>query len=750
MIIKEMTATFGRLNQSRLELKDGLNLIHAPNEGGKSTWCGFLKSMFYGIPTRDRDKKGYLADKNRYQPWSGAPMEGELRLVWQGRDIALRRFTKGSIPFGGFSAVYTGTEEPVPGLTGDNCGTTLLGVGREVWERSAFVGQSPTLAIDGTPELERRIAALFSSGEEEVSFSQAERLLRDWQNRRQHNKTGIIPRLEQELGEVNATLTRMEAANGRIVRAQADCLSLRTQKTELEEELHIHRRLAQRALNQRYAQAMEEFRQAKSELEQLQQDQNRHGPLPHRDLLKQAQGELQHLHVLEEELRLADQETARASQLWHEAQEHSFDPCFPNMTGEQAAEQAARDFSRTQTLLEQESRTHKQRPLLFLPGLILGLSQVVAGLLIRQSLFPFLFGGLGLFGFMTIVLLTRHNRTIRTLQGELQQVLQRYGAQEPEDITALAADYRRRAEAARLAGEECRRARTVQAERQTRLSGAQAKLLSFVRTFAPDTYDLSDCSVALSRALGLEDHLREHAGRLELIRRRCEDLQAQGAQEFDTLEMLWPPQRTPEETQNKLHQVSAALSSAENQLAMAQGELLSLGNPSELDVRRENLEDQLERRRQEHDALTVALDALRQANAQLQERFAPELNRRSGQILSDLTGGRYRALSLNREFDASAVSRDGLLPRDSIALSRGTADQIYLAVRLAVCQLCLPGDDPSPIVLDDALLTFDDERMALALNHLAGLDRQVLLFSCHRREEQYLEGHKNVNLCQLY
>ena len=67
MRIKRMTATFGGLTEQRLELAPGLNLIQAPNESGKSTWAGFLKAMLYGIDTRDRDKKGHLADKNRYQ-----------------------------------------------------------------------------------------------------------------------------------------------------------------------------------------------------------------------------------------------------------------------------------------------------------------------------------------------------------------------------------------------------------------------------------------------------------------------------------------------------------------------------------------------------------------------------------------------------------------------------------------------------------------------------------------------------------
>ena len=62
----------------------------------------------------------------------------------------------------------------------------------EVFERSAFAGQGGA-AIDGAPALEARIAALASSGEEDVSYSQVERRLRDWLNRRKHNKTGLIP-----------------------------------------------------------------------------------------------------------------------------------------------------------------------------------------------------------------------------------------------------------------------------------------------------------------------------------------------------------------------------------------------------------------------------------------------------------------------------------------------------------------------------------------------------------------------------
>ena len=137
-------------------------------------------------------------------------MEGELELEWQGRDITLRRGPRGNVPFGSFSAVYTGTREPVPELTPTACGELLTGVGAEVFTRSAFLGAGD-LAVTAAPELERRIAALVSSGEEDVSFSQAQERLKEWRNRRRVNRSvGEIPRLEGELAQAEARLNQMD------------------------------------------------------------------------------------------------------------------------------------------------------------------------------------------------------------------------------------------------------------------------------------------------------------------------------------------------------------------------------------------------------------------------------------------------------------------------------------------------------------------------------------------------------------
>ena len=139
----------------------------------------------------------------------------------------------------------------------------------------------------------------------------------------------------------------------------------------------------------------------------------------------------------------------------------------------------------------------------------------------------------------------------------------------------------------------------------------------------------------------------------------------------------------------------------------------------------------------------MTLEALEEANGQLRARFSPALNQRAGELFSALTGGKYEEVTLTRELEASAREAGDIRPRRALTLSRGTVDQLYLAVRLAVCELALPGEDPAPLVLDDALSDFDDGRMALALECLRDLarTRQVLLFTCHSREQSWLERY---------
>ena len=65
---------------------------------------------------------------------------------------------------------------------------------------------------------------------------------------------------------------------------------------------------------------------------------------------------------------------------------------------------------------------------------------------------------------------------------------------------------------------------------------------------------------------------------------------------------------------------------------------------------------------------------------------------------------RYEGVVLDRQFRLSAeITGDGVY-RDAQLLSAGALDQLYLAVRLAICQLVLPPEREVPMVLDLSLI----------------------------------------------
>ena len=209
MRIYKMTATFGKLEQATLELKPGLNIITAPNEWGKSTWCAFLVAMLYGLDTRAKTTKTALADKERYAPWSGSPMAGRIDLNWNGRDITIERRTKRRIPLGEFQAYETASGLPVPELTATNCGATLLGVEQSVFRRAGFIRHAD-LPVTQDEALRRRLNALVTTGDDSGAADRLAEQLKDLKNRCRYNRSGLLPQaeaersaLEEKIGELD-------------------------------------------------------------------------------------------------------------------------------------------------------------------------------------------------------------------------------------------------------------------------------------------------------------------------------------------------------------------------------------------------------------------------------------------------------------------------------------------------------------------------------------------------------------------
>jgi hypothetical protein len=131
---------------------------------------------------------------------------------------------------------------------------------------------------------------------------------------------------------------------------------------------------------------------------------------------------------------------------------------------------------------------------------------------------------------------------------------------------------------------------------------------------------------------------------------------------------------------------------------------------------------------------------------------------RAGEILDRLTDGRW--VALRAEEDATGrrlrVLRADNDPKGTAELSEGTADQVFLALRLAaVAELHLErltaGERAIPLVLDDVLVTFDDDRTADALEILRDLSPglQVVVFTHHLRVAEAAKALDGVTVSHL-
>lgn len=634
MIIRHMQGTFGTLDGEQLRLDTGLNIIYAPNESGKSTWCAFLRAMLYGIDTSQRARAGFVPDKQKYAPWSGKPMAGELELEQGGKCITIRRWTEApNAPLRGFSAVYTGTDIPVPGLTAADAGEQLTGVSAEVFARTAFIGQGG-LVVTGTPELEKRISAIVTSGEEASSYTEADAQLRAWLRRRRSGQHGALPELEGRITTVEEQLHRLE----RNAQEQAACAA--------------------------------EIAQTDAELQTVTEQMNAARQRQRRAALSSMGEEKSNLRTLEQALEQARRDAAaRRTAL---EQTH-----FGVQTPDEAGETAERDAQRAESLAG--TAEHGGKPYFWIAALVLAALCAVLGYLVAQPLY---YAAIALAVLAVVLLVVARSGKKRAQQASaaLGKLLRSYGAQDADGIYY-------QAEVHRAAYRAC--AAAMQAEQKA------AAALEDAREHQCETHE------RLLQSLDFESGTGEAAA---LYQRKC------------ALESVRTRLRT--------------------QQAQLTGAALAIGDPMALGSEHAQLLEQRDALERQYAAIALAIETLGRADSELQSRFSPQLAQKAADYMDYLTDGRYDELVLARDLSAKARSADDPTPRDTAYLSAGTADLLYLSVRLALCELTCPADDPCPLVLDDTLVNFDDARAkrARALFGEIAQHRQVILFTCHERD----------------
>ncbi|RAP78009.1 AAA family ATPase [Paenibacillus montanisoli] len=180
-------------------------------------------------------------------------------------------------------------------------------------------------------------------------------------------------------------------------------------------------------------------------------------------------------------------------------------------------------------------------------------------------------------------------------------------------------------------------------------------------------------------------------------------------------------------------------------------QLLQSGDRARLIMEREQAAAALEQLIHRYAARSLGMTMIRRTKRIMEEQRQPGVLREASRLMNRLSEGRYMRISMPEGEQRIALeTSDGRLVESKL-LSRGTAEQLYLAMRLAL------GDEASaahelPLLLDDPLVNFDLARQKAAievLSELAGR-RQLVLFTCHdHMRDLALAGLPDAQLIHL-
>lgn len=133
--------------------------------------------------------------------------------------------------------------------------------------------------------------------------------------------------------------------------------------------------------------------------------------------------------------------------------------------------------------------------------------------------------------------------------------------------------------------------------------------------------------------------------------------------------------------------------------------------------------------------LELAMERVEVVSRNIQKDFGRELNEEATKVFKSITNEKYSRVVVDEDLNVSVYREGRTLGLEQV--SRGTVEQIYFSLRMAITTLL--HTEELPVLLDDTFAYYDDKRLKSVLLWLYENKKQVIIFTCHRREIELLE-----------
>ncbi len=676
--------SFGKFRDREITFSPGLNLIYGANEAGKSTLFAFMKGMLFGIEKK-RGKAAKGDPYERFKPWDNpGAYQGAMDIESDGRTYRIERNFLATDKRLRVTDVTTGREIPLPGEFMEWFAPQISEAGFVNTVLAPQSGATTESALQS--ELSNYIANMSMAKNREVDVAGARATLAEQEKAFKARNEKVIAEEEQRLGrQLREDLTTM-----REMEALAETLA--SDKQELgalgEELLLIEKESgndAETELNLRVSE-YETYRTDRAEA--LEQAQAIVMLTERRNALQAelAKDSREQITKEREKRRAFERQAGELQQQW----ENDADEC--RMRARLAAERAG------------------GKPMLLVLAVLFAIVSGIGGTMLLSV-------GI-VFAVAAVVCAIGYVVTRRTAQTEARARIEE--ADRMEQTPPLLDELRET---------------ILQLPTEEELAERLAELAQKEGTLAEVEKQLAEDTEKQERVRG------ELAGREEELLSYFSGLMPMEALDYSVIRDL-QGRMMARAAQNNMRRESAnsRRDGLLRSVARAEASLEQMGDVeeriTEAEVRLAEIATEKRANEIELRALALAKSTMEELSQEIHDSFGKELNTAASAMAAEMTDGAYHKLTADEKLQIKAARKSRSVSVES--LSAGTAEQLYLALRMAVGRLMYK-DYELPLIFDDSFVYYDDARLRNTLRLLAQENRQILLFTCQEREERLLK-----------
>lgn len=810
MIIDELNLIgFGKFNNKTIQFQQGINIIYGENEAGKTTVHSFINGMFYGFLKPYARRTIYLEEHEKYNPWSSSRYAGLIKFKYDGKNYSIEReFTKGNEST---LVLLDDTGEDITNsIDNGNKGRVLqpgfhfFGFNDAVYSNTISIKQLGSKTEESLAgEVRDKLVNVSTTLDDNLSIERAieelDKSLKD---------IGTIRATTSNYGRLSKELEELKIERKRILAYKAEYNQILDSDASLNEEIKHKEKelefLKNRLNNAMVVEKIKIYNEAKDleaaivKLDSRVKKYEKYRLLSMEDYSKgiNLSNRLEYLNERNVEL---ENQLAQADARLEDLQNTSIKEIEVNdnldsdyMRYEELEEEKStilynNDRNQMEFLKRDYQNSNNDKGkynLICLINLILSIGLSIFSIITSNYTLLLVnvitVGGI-LYSLSKIkdikVLIEEiqykigemeskdqiREDTVKEIEETQDIILKKYNVKSKVELKGLLEEIRynlyKNRERNRVLIEEKEKKENI-LERIEELKNEEKENNSLLKEILNKNMssDLDEFKKSLEKKEMYEDTIVELETKKHLLDKvlgkfTLIDLE-RDLKEYINSRLSIEENLSADELKKNIDEKNQEISNEkiekrglEERLKVLNRELSKLVEIDEEIKRNDNLILKLDKKRE---AMEMAKNTIESLSKDIHRQFAPTINKKIGRIIENITDGKYTNIRVDDKLDMGISNPITGEIINVNSLSGGTIDQLYFSLRYGVIDSIR--EEAPPLILDDCFIQYDDNRLKNMMNFLLDIskDRQIILFTCHKREMEILDKMgEDFNLIKL-